>query len=309
MGLAEVVPGVSGGTIAFITGIYERLIGVVNKLRPGLIKTLRNQGLSGVSKELDGFFLVWLLAGMATGVISGVFSLTWVLDNYPQLLWSFFFGLIISSSYFIGKQIKRWDIIRGLFMFIGILIAYQIAISIPVQSSPTFFYLLFCGAIAISALILPGISGSFILLILGMYTVVIPAIKELIKDPINGPWLIVIPFGIGCVIGLISVARLLSWTFKKYHDQTLALLTGFMIGSLQKLWPWRNVSLWINKRDNLTTATIPTSDLDHWVPLSETNVLPVDYAGDPMLIPVIVCFIAGIAILIFMEKRMIEEEV
>ena len=308
MGLAEVVPGVSGGTIAFITGIYERLIGVINKLRFSLLGTFRKEGLAGVFKALDGFFLTWLIVGMGTGVVTGVFTLTWVLEHYPQLLWAFFFGLIISSSYFIGKQIKHWNALRIILLMVGILIAYQVSIAIPVQNEPTFLYLLFCGSIAISALILPGISGSFLLLILGMYTVVIPALKDLLKDPVNGPWLIIVPFAIGCFIGLISISRVLSWTFKKYHDQTLAILTGIMIGSLYKLWPWRNVSLWVDKTTNDFSSVIPVSREGEWVPISETNVFPHEYSGDPLIFPVLLCFTAGIVLLLFMEKRMEEEQ-
>ena len=302
MGIAEVIPGVSGGTIAFITGIYERLLNVISSIRPGLWTTFKSKGWKAVWQEIDGAFLIWLLGGMGTGVVIGVFGLTWVLENYPQLLWAFFTGLILASSYFIGKQVKQWNWIKAILLFAGVFIAYRISISIPIQADPGFLYLIFCGSVAISALILPGISGSFILLILGMYTVVIPSLKELIKDPIHGPWLIILPFAIGCAIGLFSVARLLTWTFKRYHDQTLALLTGFILGSMHKLWPWRNVIEWINKDNNARSSVIPDTE-GKWMALVEKNVLPWDYSGDPLFIPVFISFLAGLILLVFMERK------
>lgn len=301
MGLAEVIPGVSGGTIAFITGIYERLLGVIAKIRITLIKEFRANGWRGIWKTLDGNFVVSLMVGMVTGIVIGVFALTWILDNYPQLLWAFFSGLIIASSFYIGSKIKRWNWVRVALLIVGIQVAYQLSVAVPVQADPSFFYLLFCGAVAISALILPGISGSFILLILGMYTVVIPSLKELLKDPVGGPYMIIVPFAIGCVIGLFSIARLLTWTFKRYHDQTLALLTGFIAGSLHKIWPWRNVVEWVNKETNVRVAEMPTGD-GKWVPLIEENVFPGNYNGEPMIPLVIICFISGVIILFFMER-------
>lgn len=307
MGLAEVVPGVSGGTIAFITGIYERLLNVINQIRPSLWYTYRKEGIKGLWKVLDGWFLLWLMTGMGTGVIAGVFGLTWILDNYPQLLWSFFLGLILASSIFIGRQIKKWGWLKWILLIVGIQIAYQISVSVPVQAEPNVVYLIISGMIAISALILPGISGSFMLLVLGMYTVVIPALKDLIQDPIGGPWMIIVPFALGCSLGIVSIARLLSWTFKSYHDHTLAILTGFMIGSLHKIWPWRNVEFWINKRDNTITSDLINQDfLDDWVPLVEKNVLPGAYNGEPMIIGATILFLVGVLLLVFMERKPLE---
>lgn len=301
IGLAEVVPGVSGGTIAFITNIYERLLNVIANISPKLIHDYRSGGIRAIWVKLDGPFISTLILGMAFGIIIGVFGLTWLLENYPPVVWAFFFGLIISSSIFIFRKITHWNPVNILSLAIGVISAYWISTSIPIQTEPSFIYLFFSGAIAISALILPGISGSFILLLLGMYTIVIPGVKELLVDPISGPWLTIIPFAVGCAVGIVSIARLLSWTFKNYQNQTLAILTGFMLGSLVKLWPWRNIVQWINKEDNSIMSETPAVDMDTWEPLVEKNVLPAQYIGEPYFVAAIIACIAGIALLIFME--------
>ena len=239
MGVAEVIPGVSGGTIAFITGIYERLLNCIKAFNPGLLGSLKNDGLKGVWKAIDGFFLVALMAGMATGVVVGVLGVTYLLEQYPEPLWAFFFGLIIASALYIGKQIKEWSAVNIVLLLIGAATAYGITILPMGQGSDSLLYTFIAGAIAISALILPGISGSFILLLMGMYTIIIPTIKTALKTFETDALLVLIVFGSGCLLGLMTFSRVLSWTFKNHKTSTLSILTGFMIGSLNKIWPWR----------------------------------------------------------------------
>jgi putative membrane protein len=303
MGWAEVIPGVSGGTIAFITGIYERLLNVINSIRPSLWRTYREEGGKGVWKAIDGPFITALLFGMIIGLVTGIFGLTWLLENYPEILWGFFLGLILASAVFIGKQIASKKLLIWIIGFIGVWIAYKVSVIIPIQVEPSIAYIIFSGAIAICALLLPGISGSFILLILGMYTVVIPVIKEIMQDPLHGPWSIFIPFVIGCLIGLFSIAKILSWTFYKYRNQTLALLTGFMLGSVNKLWPWRNPVEWIDKTTGLRSLTPDISDEHDWVVVVEQNVLPHAYEGNTHFILVVLAFLLGLSLLFFMGRK------
>jgi len=275
MGIAEVIPGVSGGTIAFITGIYERLINAIKGIHPKLIRTLRKEGLGAFWKALDGTFLVALFAGMGAGIALLVNAITWCLENYPQALWAFFFGLIAASAVFIGRQIKRWNLVAIVLLIVGTVVAYYITIAAPAQGIESTWFVFLCGAIAICAMILPGISGSFLLLLMGMYAFIIGSVKAL-------DFKTIITFGLGCAVGLISFSHVISWAFKNYRNQVLALLTGFMIGSLNKVWPWRNV---------LSTRT--NSDGDE-VPFLEQSVLPNAFDGDPMLALCIGSLIVGV---------------
>ena len=290
MGIAEVIPGVSGGTIAFITGIYEKLLNTIKAFHPSLLGTFRQNGISGVLKDINGNFLAALMIGMAAGVIIGVFGVSHLLETYPEMLWAFFFGLIISSAIFIGKQVKGWGIVEIMAMILGTAIAYYITIASPAQGNDALWFIFLSGAIAISALILPGISGSFILLLIGMYSFIIPTVKTALTTFDKESLIIVGTFGLGCIVGLMTFSRILSWTFKNYKNPTLALLTGFMLGSLNKLWPWRNVlSTRINSKGEE-------------VPFLEASVLPNNYDGEPFLIGVIVCMVVGFLSVFLVER-------
>lgn len=242
MGVAEVIPGVSGGTIAFITGIYERLLNVIKAIGPELWKGWKADGVKGLWKALDGNFLVALVSGMVLGIVVGVFLITYLLDTYPLLVWSYFFGLILVSALFVARQIKEWNGMRILGITIGAVVAYYITITVPGAGNPALYYVFFSGSIAVSALLLPGISGSFILLLMGMYTYVIPTLKSALKTFDPADLAILLAFGAGMLVGMIVFSRVLSWTFKRYHDATLAVLTGFLLGSLNKIWPWQKVA-------------------------------------------------------------------
>jgi putative membrane protein len=297
MGIAEVIPGVSGGTIAFITGIYEELINTIKQvLSPNWLGVLRKEGIAATWKAINGNFLVFLLGGMAFGVVVGVLGVTALLESYPELLWAFFFGLIVASAIYIGKQVEKWSAIEFVALLLGTVIAFYITVASPAQGSEALWFIFIAGAIAISALILPGISGSFMLLLMGMYTFIIPTVKDALKT-LNPESLVVLGvFGLGCLLGLATFSRVLSWTFKHYKNPTLALLTGFIVGSLNKIWPWRNV---LSYREN---------SKGEQVPFIEESVLPANYEGDPMIIGVIVLMIIGFLTVFMIERFGAEKE-
>ena len=290
MGIAEVIPGVSGGTIAFITGIYEKLLNTIKAFNPSLIGTFKQQGMGGVWRAVNGEFLMFLLIGMATGVVLGVFGVSHLLETYPEILWAFFFGLIISSAIFIGKQVAPWSPREVVALLVGTAVAYWITVAVPAQGNEALWFVFLSGAIAISALILPGISGSFILLLMGMYSLIIPTVKTALKTFDTGSLVLVGTFALGCMTGLLTFSRVLSWTFKNHKNITLALLTGFMLGSLNKLWPWRNV---LSTRINSKGVEVPF--------LTE-SVLPGQYEGEPYLLGVLVCAAIGFASVFVLEK-------
>lgn len=291
MGIAEVIPGVSGGTIAFITGIYEELINTIKAiLGPGIFLALKQNGLKGAWDKANGNFILFLLIGMATGVIIGVFGVTHLLENYPQFLWAFFFGLILASAIYIGKQVDQWRLAEIIALVFGTALAYYITIASPASGTEALWFVFLCGMIAISALILPGISGSFILLLLGMYTFIVPTVKNALKTFETESLVIIGVFGLGCLLGLATFSRLLSWTFKHYRNITLALLTGFMVGSLNKVWPWRNV---LEYRVN---------SKGEQVPFLEQSVLPGSFDGEAMLVGSLLLMVLGFVSVFLLER-------
>lgn len=308
MGVAEVIPGVSGGTIAFITGIYERLLHCIKAIDPSLLKIWKEGGLSGVWKAIDGVFLTTLLVGMVSGLVVGVFAIIHLLEAYPSPLWGFFFGLILASSIYIGRQITGWTVAKWTCLIAGLIIAYTITIISPVEGSNHPLMIFIAGVIAISALILPGISGSFILLLMGMYTIVIPAVKHLLQfRDMESLWIVMI-FASGCIVGLMTFSRVLSWLFAHYKEMTFALLTGFMLGSLNKIWPWRNVTEILTKETGETSKVLDPSSLasidsETFKILSEANVLPQAYQmGDPYIFVTIGALVLGFLSVFLLER-------
>lgn len=260
MGAADVVPGVSGGTIAFITGIYEELLFSIKSINVTALKILFAEGPLACWRHINGAFLLVLLLGILTSVFSFAHIISYLLEVFPQLLWSFFFGLICASSVFIAKQLGRWNISSILVFFIGVTTAYVIGQVRPSDLEPSLLILFGAGAISICAMILPGISGSFILVLLGLYSHVLTAVKDF-------QWLMLVAFGAGCSVGLLTFSYFLSWLFKRYHDWTLALLTGFLVGSLSLVWPWKTVlSYYVNSKGERLA-------------LVQENVLPSTYHG------------------------------
>ena len=242
MGMAEVVPGVSGGTIAFITGIYEELLNTIKGVTPGKLLIWKEEGLKAFWQSINGNFILFLLIGMATGLVLGVFTIARMLNTYPVLVWSFFFGLILASVLFVGRQIKKWGIVEVVLLVFSTGFSYYITIAAPSQGPQELWFVFISGFIAICALMLPGVSGSFLLLLLGMYQyIVTDNVKALLSDFNTSSLTVVIVFGLGCLAGLLSFSRVLSWTFKKFEYPTLAALTGFLLGSLNKVWPWKHV--------------------------------------------------------------------
>ena len=302
MGIAEVIPGVSGGTIAFITGIYENLISTIKAFGPEVFVALKNGGIAEAWRSINGPFLLALLAGMAVGIIVGVFGVVHLLENFPEILWAFFFGLIIASAVFIGRQVDGWKIQEIAFLAGGIAVAYFITVATPAEGNQQLWFVFLSGAIAICALILPGISGSFILLLLGMYTSIIPTLKDALRTFAPESLLIMGIFGAGCLTGLFAFSRVLSWMFKYHHNKTLAMLTGFMIGSLNKIWPWRVPVRGYNEEGEMVNWT-PGTELDKI--LEETRLFPSEYAdqvGDPQTMPAIIAIVAGFALVFIIER-------
>lgn len=285
MGAADVVPGVSGGTIAFISGIYEELIDTLNTINFSLLKHLKTEGLKSTWKKANGSFLVALLSGVFISIISLVKGVEWLLEHHPILLWSFFFGLVLASILFVGKQIKikLTDFKLFFAMTIGAVVAYLITILDPSETSDANLFLFFAGALAICAMILPGISGAFILVVIGAYGPVLEAInKRDIKT--------IIIIGTGAIIGLLSFSKLLKWLFETYHRLTLAIITGFMIGSLNKIWPWKIV------------LTFRTNSKGEQVPFNEQSISPFNFDGDPQLLQAIGLMVIGVLFILILEN-------
>ncbi len=237
MGAADVVPGVSGGTIAFITGIYDTLLESIRRVNPSLIGIIRKDGIKGAYEHINGTFLICLFGGILTSIFTFAKVITWMLETHPIPLWSFFFGLIIISVIHMFKQVDKWTIGRFIAIILGAVFAYGITVLHPVAMEPTPINVLIAGAIAICAMILPGISGSFILLLLGMYAPILAAAKSFDVVTLG-------TFAIGCLVGLLSFSHFLSWLLRNYRDLALTFLTGLMIGTLSKIWPWKEVISW-----------------------------------------------------------------
>lgn len=234
MGAANVIPGVSGGTIALITGIFERLINAIKSFDMVAIKLFFSGKIKDFIKHVDLYFIIAVFFGMIASVVTLAKVLEYLFVNYPVYVWSFFFGLILASVYYVGKTIGKWNLSVIITFIIGASGAFVISMLNPATQNDSFFYLVICGVIAICSMILPGLSGSFILILLGNYELVmIHAIN-------NAEIRILIPVIIGAVGGLIAFSHVLSWVYKKYKDQTISLLTGFILGSLGILWPWKN---------------------------------------------------------------------
>ena len=236
MGAADIVPGVSGGTIALISGIYERLIGALGSIGPNLWQVFRKEGgikgLAAVWRHVDATFLLCLVLGIATSFITLAGIIKGLLDNQPLLIWSFFFGLVAATVLLLLTEIKRWTPVRGGLFVFGLIAAVMIS-SMPLLAATTSLpYLFFAGAIAICAMILPGVSGSFILLLLGAYDTVLEAVH-------NFNLSIIATVMAGMVTGLLLFTHMLKWLLSRYYQATLALLTGFIAGSLVKVWPWK----------------------------------------------------------------------
>ncbi|WP_276166193.1 DUF368 domain-containing protein [Zobellia alginiliquefaciens] len=281
MGAADVVPGVSGGTIAFISGIYEELITSINNVDLSLFKELKENGLKSAWTKLNGNFLMALFLGIGISVLSLAKLVSWLLENKPILIWSFFFGLVIASILLVGKEVQKWNAKTIIALIVGAAIAYYITILPPSESADSLPYLFLSGALAICAMILPGISGAFILVLLGSYKTIIDAVHNLDFKVIG-------VVGVGAIFGLLSFAKLLKWMFNNQKNLTLALLTGFIVGSLNKIWPWKRV---------LETKTIGEKIIT-----IDENVSPFNFEGDNQLMVAIIAALAGFLVIFILER-------
>ncbi len=291
MGVADVIPGVSGGTIAFISGIYEELINTISCINIAALQTLFKKGIGPFWRQINGNFLVALLAGIVLSILTLATLITGLLKSEPIAVWSFFFGLVLASIPLVAKKVKTWNGLRIVAFVAGAIIAYLITELPPVSNPDAQWYIFISGMLAICAMILPGISGSFILLLMGSYLTVLGAISD--RD-INTLFI----FAAGCIIGLLSFSHLLKWMFDRYHDITIALLSGFLLGSLNKIWPWKNV---------LETFTKHAGEVDEEiVPLVEENVWPRMYTeltGQPAQLGLAIALaLAGIAIIFALDR-------
>ncbi|MCD8411565.1 DUF368 domain-containing protein [Tenacibaculum finnmarkense] len=289
MGAADVVPGVSGGTIAFISGIYEELLNAISAVNLDLLKTFKKQGLKSAWKQLNGNFLAALFTGIFISIISLAKAIKWLLTNQPILLWAFFFGLVLASIIYIAKQIKHWSF-KGISIgVLGVFFGYLITVLPAVNGQEvSYLFLVFSGAIASCAMILPGISGSYILLLIGVYSLVMNALTNRELKTISA-------IVIGVVIGLTTFSKLLKWLFYNYKNEMLIALTGLMLGSLNKVWPWKTV---------LTTYTDRHGAVK---PLLEKSVLPFSYDGNPELMYASILIIIGFSLILLLEKLAVKK--
>ena len=282
MGAADVVPGVSGGTIAFISGIYEELITAINGINLSLFRTWRTSGFKAFWKQANGNFLLALFLGIALSIVTLARLISWLLENQPILVWSFFFGLVLASVIYVGKAIEKWTLATILIFILGAGLAFFITRLPPLGESvhPAYFFL--SGALAVCAMILPGISGAFILVLLGSYKHILDAVHQRDVQTLALT-------AAGAVVGILSFARLLKWMFRHYRNLTLALLTGFILGSLNKIWPWKEV--------------VESQKIDgKIIPIKELSVSPLSYSQDPQLPMSIGLAIAGFALIFILER-------
>ena len=289
MGAADVVPGVSGGTIAFISGIYEELLTSISNVNFSLIKTLKSDGIKAAWKQVNGAFLLSLFAGIFVSIVSLAKVIKWMLENEPILLWSFFFGLVLASVIYIAKQITKWNVLTVILLIAGAGLAYYITTLNPlVTENSSSLFLFLAAALAICAMILPGISGAFILVLLGAYKPVLAAVN-------NRDFTSIAIVGAGAVVGLLTFSRILKWLFTNFKNYTLAILTGFIIGSLNKIWPWKETLTWRTNSHGIE------------VPLNQQSVSPFHFE-DNQLLYAIGLAIVGFGLILLLEKLAVKKD-
>jgi putative membrane protein len=286
MGAADVVPGVSGGTIAFITGIYEELVHSIRNINFKTISTLWMKGLPAFWKAANGNFLLSVVGGILISVLTFARILEYLLVNHPIEIWSFFFGLIIGSAIYVARSIEKWNIGTVISLLAGIAVAWIITSITPAETSEASWFIFLSGALAICAMILPGISGSFILLLLGKYQFILNALNEARIS-------IIAVLLIGAFTGIIAFSHLLSWLLKKFHHLTIAVLAGFMIGSLNKIWPWKiTVETYVDSHGEIK-------------PLLQENVLPGRFVSetgtDPQILWAMLLALVGFGLIFLFE--------
>jgi putative membrane protein len=278
MGAADVVPGVSGGTIAFIVGIYGELLDAIKSINIASLKLLFSGKWKAFWETIHGNFLLSLVLGIGISIFSLAKIITYLLSEHPVVVWAFFFGLVLASTWIVIQDVKQWNRQTLLSFLAGAVIAFFITLATPAQTPDAYWFIFICGAVAICAMILPGISGSFILVLLGKYFFIMEALKSLKIS-------VLLIFSGGIIVGITSFSRVLSYALRRFHDRTIAALAGFMLGSLNKVWPWKRV--------------VETYMDSHGIekPLVEANTVP-----DQYLWPAIGLAILGFTIVCLLEK-------
>ena len=287
MGGADVIPGVSGGTIAFITGIYDELIYSLKSIDLSVIQLLFKFRIGEAWQKVNAAFLLAILTGMITSLLTLSKLMTYVLKTYPIQTWSFFMGLILVSSMLIFRDIKKWNIGIIISVLTGAVTAYGITILSPSETPNHLGFIFLCGSLAICAMILPGISGAFILLLIGKY-------EFMILSLVNFEWAVITVFVAGCVFGLTIFSKFLSWVLQHYRYPTIGMLAGFMLGSLNKVWPWKEVT------------AFRIDHLGNQVPAFDKSVLPFRYyevtGNNPLIFHAILFAAMGILLVVGIEK-------
>jgi len=288
MGAADIVPGVSGGTVAFITGIYDTLIDSIRAVDLEFASRLLRRDIAGAWQHINGGFLLALLLGIATSIFSLAQLVSWLLEHHPVPLWAFFFGLILASALVLLQQVRRWTVATLLGLVAGVAVALTIALSPGFNLQGGYAGVFLAAFLAICAMILPGISGSFILVLLGMYGPVLAAIKHLEFD-------FILVFVLGAGSGLLCFSRLLHWMLHRFHQATMAVLTGFLFGSLAVVWPWKRVLAWVEGSHGQLK------------PAQQAPVTPTDfqlYSGqEPQLALCLALMVIGFAIVWWVHAR------
>ena len=288
MGAADVVPGVSGGTIALITHIYERLINAIDTISITLVLQLFTSKRKEAWNKLDGSFLLALTLGIGTSILLVTGGISWLLEHYPIPLWAFFFGLILGSAFVLKNAINQWNITSVLMLLLGAFLAFGIGLVTPSQGSESLLYLFFCGMLLVIAMILPGISGAFILILLGAYGTALDTVDQLKAFELEG-FIVFAVMASGGLVGLKVFAKLLRWLFTNHKNMVLATMTGFLLGSLYKVWPWKEVTQYYTNSSGERT------------PLTLVSVVPDVLTADTQVVLAVSTFILGLALLFFLE--------
>lgn len=287
MGVADLIPGVSGGTIAFLSGIYEELLESIRIVSGTTLKLVMQGKIAAAYASVPFPFLIPLLGGIGVSIFSLASVLSWLLQTYPVFVWAFFFGLVLASVFIVLQRVVRWDASDKVSFVVATVATYFLVGAVPIETPTNLLFIFFSGAIAICAMILPGISGSFILLLMGKYQYILEAVVQ--RD-----FLTLIVFTSGCIIGLSLFARFLSWLFAHHHDISVAVLAGVMLGSIRKIWPWKEV---------VATRMNSHGEL---VPLIENNILPQVF--DSSVLFAIILGVVGMGVVYALDRLKVVKE-
>ena len=294
MGTADLMPGVSGGTIALILGVYKELIQSIDSINLKNLQSLKKNGIRHFWSKINGNFLSVLFFGVIIAIISLSFVIDWLIKEYPIPLWSLFSGLLLASIFILKNELRQWGIFNSLMLIFSAALSFFLTQMTPVNGQISLFYLFVSGFFGIIAMILPGISGAYILIIMGAYSTIIGLIKDVLTSLTKMQVELMIPtftklsvFVLGIILGLRIFSSILKWLFEKEHDKTMTVLIGLMIGALHKIWPWQQKYEWV-LGENTKTLTKPIS--------------PFEYLGDPQLTLAIIFFVIGLCFVWILEK-------